>query len=100
MSVKAGSFGFGYDALSQRTSLTRPNGVNTSYSYDAVSHLLSVLHQAGGWLWSEAHPPFPSQEIVGFGFALLLVVGARACIRFVRSILSGKGEARSNPPEF
>jgi hypothetical protein len=28
-----GSFGFGYDALSRRTSLTRPNGVNTSYSY-------------------------------------------------------------------
>ena len=25
----AGSFGFGYDALSRRTSLTRPNGVNT-----------------------------------------------------------------------
>jgi len=43
----AGSFGFGYDALSRRTSLTRPNGVNTSYSYDSVSHLLSVLHQAG-----------------------------------------------------
>ena len=52
------------------------------------------------WLWSEARPPFPSQEIVWFGFALLLIVGARACIRFVRSILSGKGEARSNPPEF
>ena len=43
----AGSFGFGYDALSRRTSLTRPNGVNTSYSYDSVSHLLSVLHQTG-----------------------------------------------------
>jgi RHS repeat-associated protein len=37
----------GYDALSRRTSLTRPNGVNTSYSYDGLSHLLSVLHQAG-----------------------------------------------------
>ncbi|HEX7894888.1 MAG TPA: hypothetical protein VF447_11905, partial [Terriglobales bacterium] len=44
----AGSFGFGYDALSRRTSLTRPNGVNTSYSYDSLSRLLSVLHQAGG----------------------------------------------------
>jgi RHS repeat-associated protein len=36
-----------YDALSRRTQLTRPNGVNTNYSYDSVSHLLSVLHQAG-----------------------------------------------------
>jgi len=27
--------------------LTRPNGVNTNYTYDSVSHLLSVLHQAG-----------------------------------------------------
>jgi len=39
------------DALSRR-SLTRPNGVNTNYSYDSVSydyisHLLRVLHQAG-----------------------------------------------------
>jgi RHS repeat-associated protein len=43
----AGSFGFGYDALSRRTSLTRPNGVNTNYSYDPLSRLLSVLHQSG-----------------------------------------------------
>jgi RHS repeat-associated protein len=43
-----GQFGFGYDALSRRTQLTRPNGVNTSYSYNSVSQLLSVLHQAGG----------------------------------------------------
>jgi RHS repeat-associated protein len=42
-----GQFGFGYDALSRRTQLTRPNGINTNYSYDSVSHLLSVLHQAG-----------------------------------------------------
>ncbi len=27
--------------------MTRPNGVNSNYSYDAVSHLLSVLHQVG-----------------------------------------------------
>ena len=27
--------------------MTRPNGVNTNYSYDTLSHLLSVLHQAG-----------------------------------------------------
>src|SRR5579859_1586372 len=37
-----------YDALSRRTSLTRPNGVDTSYSYDNLSHLLSVAHQASG----------------------------------------------------
>jgi RHS repeat-associated protein len=34
----------GYDALSRRTSLGRPNGVTTSYQYDALSHLLGVLH--------------------------------------------------------
>ena len=50
------------------------------------------------WLWSEAHPPFPSQEMVWFGFALLLVVGVRVSIRFVRSILSAKGGAPSDPP--
>jgi RHS repeat-associated protein len=27
--------------------MTRPNGVNTNYSYDSLSRLLSVLHQAG-----------------------------------------------------
>ena len=27
--------------------MTRPNGVNTNYNYDSVSHLLSVLHQTG-----------------------------------------------------
>src|SRR5205814_8746476 len=37
----------GYDALRRRTSLTRPNGVNTNYSYDSLSRLLSVLHQTG-----------------------------------------------------
>lgn len=42
------------------------------------------------WLWSEAHPPFPSQEMVWFGFALLLVVGVRVSFRFVRSIFRGK----------
>ncbi len=40
-------FIFGYDALGRRTGLTRPNGVNTSYTYDSVSRLLSVLHQTG-----------------------------------------------------
>jgi hypothetical protein len=52
------------------------------------------------WLRSEAHPPFPSQEMVGFGFALLLVVGARVIIRFVRSIFFGKGGAPSDPSGF
>jgi RHS repeat-associated protein len=41
------NFTFSYDALSRRTQLTRPNGVNTNYSYDNVSRLLSVLHQVG-----------------------------------------------------
>ena len=41
------AFGFGYDALSRRTSLTRPNGVTTSYTYDAASSLISVLHKLG-----------------------------------------------------
>ena len=27
--------------------MTRPNGVNTSYSYDTLSRLLSVLHNGG-----------------------------------------------------
>ncbi len=44
----AGQFGFGYDSLSRRTSLTRPNGVATSYSYDQLSRLLSALHQVAG----------------------------------------------------
>ena len=43
----AGHFTFGYDALSRRTSLNRPNAVNTTYAYDSVSRLLSVLHQLG-----------------------------------------------------
>jgi len=40
-------FTFSYDALGRRTGLTRPNGVNTSYTYDSLSRLLSVLHQTG-----------------------------------------------------
>jgi RHS repeat-associated protein len=46
--ISGGNFGFGYDALSRRTSLTRPNSVNTTYSYDSLSRLLSVTHAAGG----------------------------------------------------
>jgi len=40
-------FTFSYDALGRRTGLTRPNGVNTSYTYDSLSRLLSVLNQTG-----------------------------------------------------
>jgi RHS repeat-associated protein len=47
-SAWAGHFSLGYDSLGRRTALNRPNAINTSYSYDSVSHLLSVLHQAGG----------------------------------------------------
>jgi RHS repeat-associated protein len=42
-----GRFGFGYDTLNRRTSLTKPNGVNTSYSYDSLSRLLNILHKTG-----------------------------------------------------
>jgi len=35
------------DTLSRRTSLTRPNGINTTHSYNNVPNLLSVLHQLG-----------------------------------------------------
>jgi len=42
-----GQFGFSYDALSRRTALNRPNGVNTTYGYDSLSRLLNVLHKAG-----------------------------------------------------
>ena len=41
------AFGFSYDALGRRTQLTRANGVNSNYSYDALSRLLSVLDQKG-----------------------------------------------------
>lgn len=41
------NFVFGHDALSRRNSLTRPNSVDTSYAYDPVSRLTSVLHKLG-----------------------------------------------------
>jgi RHS repeat-associated protein len=44
---QTGQFGFSYDALSRRTALTRPNGVNTTYNFDSLSRLASVLHKAG-----------------------------------------------------
>jgi YD repeat-containing protein len=43
-----GSFSFNYDALGRRTQLSRPNSVVTSYSYDNLSRLQSVLHQLSG----------------------------------------------------
>jgi RHS repeat-associated protein len=44
----ATSFGFAYDAPSRRTLMTRLNGVARNYTYDNLSHLLSVLHQLSG----------------------------------------------------
>ncbi|HEV2247641.1 MAG TPA: hypothetical protein VGW37_13395, partial [Terriglobia bacterium] len=44
-----GAFYFGYDALGRRTNLTRPNAVTTSYQYDALSRLLSILHQSSAF---------------------------------------------------
>lgn len=43
----AGNFSFTYDELSRRKTLTRPNGVVTSYDYNSLSNLLSVLHKLG-----------------------------------------------------
>ena len=44
----AGSFGFSYDALSRRTQLdAAERDQRRATAYDSVSHLLSVLHQAG-----------------------------------------------------
>ncbi len=34
-----------YDALSRRTSLTLPNGTQTTYTYDVASQVQSILHQ-------------------------------------------------------
>jgi RHS repeat-associated protein len=41
------TFTYGYDILSRRTSLQRPNGVTTTYSYDEVSRLTQLKHQKG-----------------------------------------------------
>src|SRR5437763_1358613 len=46
--LRRGAFGFTYDVLSRRATLTRPNAVNTAYAYDPVSNLMSILHQKGG----------------------------------------------------
>lgn len=36
---------YGYDALSRRTSLTLPNGTQTTYTYDPASQVTQILHQ-------------------------------------------------------
>mgnify|MGYP001315097074 FL=1 len=36
---------FAYDALSRRTSLTLPNGTQTTYAYDPASQVTNILHQ-------------------------------------------------------
>ncbi len=41
------NYGFGYDNLSRRNSLTRPNSINTTYAYDPQSHLTSILYKLG-----------------------------------------------------
>ena len=38
------NFDFIYDAVGRRTSLTYPNGVTTTYTYDSASRLLSLEH--------------------------------------------------------
>jgi YD repeat-containing protein len=40
--TKVGTFGFGYDAMDWRTSLTYPNGVTTSYAYDNAYRITSI----------------------------------------------------------
>ena len=43
----AGSFDLGYDAVGRQTSLTRPNGTDTSYSFDAAGQLTQIQHSNG-----------------------------------------------------
>ena len=52
----AGAFTLGYDALGRRTSLARPNGVNTC-TPTISSATAPVLHQAGGILWMALPTP-------------------------------------------
>ncbi|MFN0062653.1 MAG: RHS repeat domain-containing protein, partial [Myxococcaceae bacterium] len=42
-----GSVQLSYDALSRRRVLSRSNGVNTHYSYDAVGQVQDVVHERG-----------------------------------------------------
>lgn len=41
------AYGYQYDKLGRRTSLTRPNGVMTTYTYDAASRLTALSHKKG-----------------------------------------------------
>ena len=43
-SITRGSsvFGFGYDAVNRRTSMSYPNAVTTSYAYDDLNRLTSL----------------------------------------------------------
>lgn len=43
-----GTFNFGYDALSRRTSVSYPNGIVADLTYDPSSQLLSFIHERGG----------------------------------------------------
>jgi len=73
--ISGSSFGFGYDALSRRTSLTRPNTVNTSYSYDNLSRLAGGAEDESGndfgwrtlgfWFFHGADLDSPLPERVG-----------------------------------
>ena len=42
----------GYDAAGRRSSLSYPNGVTTSYSYDVASRLTNIQHQASSLIES------------------------------------------------
>ena len=39
---------FDYDVLGRRTLVSRPNGVKSSYQYDAGSQVLSIVHVRAG----------------------------------------------------
>jgi YD repeat-containing protein len=80
VSRSCGSFGFTYDALSLRTTLTRPKTVNTTYNYDNLSRLLSVTHSTGGATLDGAastvdnacnrltRTPLPTGMAISFGY--------------------------------
>lgn len=48
ISQGSGTFAYGYDILSRRTSLDRPNGVRTTYSYDELNRLTRLVHAKSG----------------------------------------------------
>jgi RHS repeat-associated protein len=41
------TYSYGYDVLGRRTGVNRPNGVTTSYEYDAGSRLTALTHSKG-----------------------------------------------------